>query len=83
MSLAALLAVPLGVPLAAPLYVLLAVLPQPLPLAVLPQPAVPLPPLPLLACVSLPGWYEALTPLSVPLTSPLGCMGTGLHRLLA
>ena len=70
----------LVVPLAAPLYVLLAVLPQPLPL---PQPDVLLPPLPLLACVSLPGWYEALTPLSVPLTSPLGCMGTGLHRLLA
>ena len=67
----------LVVPLAAPLYVLLAVLPQPLPLAVL------LPPLPLLACVSSPGWYEALTPLSVPLTSPLECMGTGLHRLLA
>ena len=73
----------LVVPLDAPLYVLLAVLPQPLPLAVLPQPAVPLQPLPLLACVSLPGWYEALTPLSVPLTSPLECMGTGLHRLLA
>ena len=79
MSLAALLVVPLD----APLYVPLAVLPQPLPLAVLPQPDVPLPPLPPLACVSLPGWYEALTPLSVPLTSPLGCMGTGLHRLLA
>ena len=73
------LVVPLVVPLDAPL----AVLPQPLPLAVLPQPAVPLPPLPLLACVSLPGWYEALTLLSVPLTSPLECMGTGLHRLLA
>ena len=80
MSLVVLLVVLLAVLLAAPLYVLLAVLPQPLPLAVLPQPAVPLP---LLACVSLPGWYEALTLLSVPLTSPLGCMGTGLHRLLA
>jgi len=67
----------LAVPLAAPLYVLPDVLPQPLPLAVLPQPLQPL------ACVSSPGWYEALTPLSVPLTSPLGCMGTGLHRLLA
>ena len=64
----------LVVPLDAPLYV---------PLAVLPQPDVLLPPLPPLACVSSPGWYEALTPLSVPLTSPLGCMGTGLHRLLA
>ena len=73
----------LVVPLDAPLYVLLAVLPQPLPLAVLPQPDVLLPPLQPLACVSSPGWYEALTPLSVPLTSPLGCMGTGLHRLLA
>jgi len=77
------LVVLLVVPLDAPLYVLLAVLPQPLPLAVLPQPDVLLPPLPLLACVSSPGWYEALTPLSVPLTSPLGCMGTGLHQLLA
>lgn len=51
--------------------VLLAVLPQPLPL---PQP---------LAYVSLLGWYAALTLLSVPLPFPLGCMGTGLHRLLA
>ena len=75
MSLAALLVVPLD----APLYVL----PQPLPLAVLPQPDVLLPPLQPLACVSSPGWYEALTLLSVPLTSPLECMGTGLHQLLA
>ena len=42
MSLVVLLVVPLVVPLDAPL-------------AVLPQPAVPLPPLPLLACVSSPG----------------------------
>ena len=48
----------LVVPLAAPLYVLLAVLPQPLPLAVLPQTDVllpPFPPLQPLACVSSPG----------------------------
>ena len=75
--------VPLAVPLAVPLYVALYELPQPL-LAVLPD-VLPQPlPLPRpLAYVSLLGWYAALTLLSVPLTSPLGCMGTGLHQLLA
>ena len=78
----------LAVPLAVPLYVALYELPQPLlavppdvlPPDVLPQPLQPPQPL---AYVSLLGWYAALTLLSVPLPSPLGCMGTGLHRLLA